>query len=63
MIVGARNLDHLENNLGIPNIRFTEDELKAIDALLAQSSGPEGDVYQLERYNDRHRGIMHTNNN
>ncbi len=63
VIVGARNLDHLENNLGIPNIRFTEDELKAIDALLAQSSGPEGDVYQLERYNDRHRGIIHTNNN
>jgi aryl-alcohol dehydrogenase-like predicted oxidoreductase len=63
VIVGARNLDHLERNLGIPNIKFTKDELSAIDQLLAQSKGPEGDVYQLERYSDRHRGIIHTNNN
>jgi aryl-alcohol dehydrogenase-like predicted oxidoreductase len=63
VIVGARNLDHLERNLGIPNIAFTEGELAAIDQLLAQSRGPEGDVYQLERYSDRHRGIIHTNNN
>ena len=63
VIVGARNLDHLERNLGIPNIKFTKDELSSIDQLLAQSKGPEGDVYQLERYSDRHRGIIHTNNN
>ncbi len=63
VIVGARNLDHLERNLGIPDIKFTKDELSAIDQLLAQSKGPEGDVYQLERYSHRHRGIIHTNNN
>lgn len=63
VIVGARNLDHLERNLDIPRIEFTAEELAAIDALLAQSTGPEGDVYYLERYNDRHRGIIHTNNN
>jgi aryl-alcohol dehydrogenase-like predicted oxidoreductase len=63
VIVGARNLDHLKRNLEIPDIKFTKDELSGIDQLLAQSKGPEGDVYQLERYSDRHRGIIHTNNN
>jgi aryl-alcohol dehydrogenase-like predicted oxidoreductase len=63
VIVGARNLDHLERNLGIPDIKFTKDELSKIDQLLAQSRGPEGDVYQLERYSDQHRRIIHTNNN
>ena len=63
VIVGARNPDHLERNLGIPEIVFTKDELAAIDNLLDQSTGPSGEVYELERYNDRHRGIIHTNNN
>jgi aryl-alcohol dehydrogenase-like predicted oxidoreductase len=63
VIVGARNLDHLERNLGISEIRFSEEDLASIDRLLWQSMGPEGDVYQLERYDDRHRGIIHTNNN
>lgn len=63
VIVGARNINHLEKNLEIPGIKFTKKELEEIDQLLAQSNGLDGDVYQLERYNDRHRGIIHTNNN
>jgi aryl-alcohol dehydrogenase-like predicted oxidoreductase len=63
VIVGARNPDHLERNLGIPKIVFAQEELAAIDRLLEQSTGPTGEVYELERYNDRHRGIIHTNNN
>jgi aryl-alcohol dehydrogenase-like predicted oxidoreductase len=63
VIVGARNLDHLERNLGIGEIRFSEEELASIDRLLSQSMGPEGDVYQLERYDKRHRKIIRTNNN
>jgi aryl-alcohol dehydrogenase-like predicted oxidoreductase len=63
VIVGARNPDHLERNLGIPKIVFAQEELSAIDRLLEQSTGPTGEVYELERYNDRHRGIIHTNNN
>lgn len=63
VIVGARNRDHLNRNLGIPDIVFTEQELADIDVLLAQSKGPQGDVYGLERYNNRHRAIIHTNNN
>jgi aryl-alcohol dehydrogenase-like predicted oxidoreductase len=63
VIVGARNLDHLEKNLRIPNINFSGSELSAIDHLLAQSRGLEGDVYQLERYSNRHKRIIHSNNN
>jgi aryl-alcohol dehydrogenase-like predicted oxidoreductase len=63
VIVGARNLNHLQRNLEIPRISLTMKELSSIDELLAQATGPLGDVYQLERYNDRHREIIHTNNN
>ena len=63
VIVGARNQDHLNRNLAIPNIVFTESELSAVNNVLAQSTVIEGDVYYLERYNARHRGIIHTNNN
>lgn len=63
VIVGARNQDHLNRNLAIPNIVFTESELSAVNSVLTQSKVIEGDVYYLERYNARHRGIIHTNNN
>jgi aryl-alcohol dehydrogenase-like predicted oxidoreductase len=63
VIVGARNLSHLESNLKIPTIKFSETELAAIANVLSRSKGPKGPVYYLERYNDEHRNIMHTNNN
>jgi len=63
VIVGARNLSHLESNLKIPTIKFNEQELGAIAEVLSRSKGPKGPVYYLERYNDEHRNIMHTNNN
>jgi aryl-alcohol dehydrogenase-like predicted oxidoreductase len=63
VIVGARNQDHLDRNLGIPNIVFSDSESSAISRVLGQSQQLEGDVYYLERYNTRHRGIIHTNNN
>jgi aryl-alcohol dehydrogenase-like predicted oxidoreductase len=63
VIVGARNQDHLERNLAIPNILFSEEEISAIGKVLEQSKEIEGDVYYLERYDTRHRSIIHTNNN
>ena len=63
VIVGARNLSHLESNLKIPTIKFTDSELGAIAEVLSRGKGPKGPVYYLERYNDEHRNIMHTNNN
>jgi hypothetical protein len=53
----------LESNLKIPTIKFGENELDAIADILSRSKGPKGPVYYLERYNNEHRNIMHTNNN
>jgi len=63
VIVGARNLDHLQNNLMIPEVVLTDEENASIAHVLGRSTGPTGPVYDLERYNERHRSIMHTNNN
>ena len=63
VIVGARNVNHLANNLQIPEIAFTSNEYEAIAEILQKSSGPNGEVYDLERYSVKHRNIMHTNNN
>ena len=63
VIVGARNLEHLQNNLLIPKIVLSDDEIAAIENIIAKATGPVGAVYGLERDNERHRSIMHTNNN
>lgn len=63
VIVGARNLTHLHNNLLIPTLDLRSDEISAIESIIAKATGPVGSVYGLERDNDRHRSIMHTNNN
>lgn len=63
VIVGARNLDHLQNNLSIPEIQFTGEELASIYEVLSRATGPSGPVYDLERYSDKHRNIMKTNLN
>ncbi len=63
VIVGARNLEHLHNNLLIPQIDLSDEEIFAIENIIARATGPVGPVYGLERDNERHRSIMHTNNN
>ncbi len=63
VIVGARNTDHLKSNLLIPLIKFSNQELDLISEIKSQRKGPVGPVYHLERYNEKHRNIMHTNNN
>jgi aryl-alcohol dehydrogenase-like predicted oxidoreductase len=63
VIVGARNISHLQSNLVIPKVTFSQSELELIEKVLNRSQALVGDVYQLERYSDRHRSIMHTNNN
>ena len=63
VIVGARNISHIDSNVKIPKIIFTSQELEAIDEVLSESKGPSGPVYDLERYSEKHRKIMHTNNN
>ena len=63
VIVGARNREHLNSNLRIPGIKFTEQELHNLKNITSLAKGPKGPVYYLERYDSKHRTIMHTNNN
>jgi aryl-alcohol dehydrogenase-like predicted oxidoreductase len=63
VIVGARNVLHLDSNLQIPLIKFSQMDLVAINEVIALATGPNGPVYHLERYSDAHRKIMHTNLN
>ena len=63
VIVGARNISHLDSNLRIPEIQLSDSELALLAEVLKKSTGPSGEVYYLERYVDKHRNIMHTNNN
>jgi aryl-alcohol dehydrogenase-like predicted oxidoreductase len=63
-IVGARYAEHLEDNLGVFRFTFDEDDRRAIDAILARRTGPEGDTFTLERDREgRHGRIMHYNLN
>lgn len=63
VIIGARNTDHLKSNLLIPLIHFTVEELNLLEEIKAQRKGPMGPIYHLERYDQKHRNIMLTNNN
>jgi len=49
VIVGARSLDHLKENLAIGGLRLDAGDLAEIGEILAGRKGPLGDVYTLER--------------
>ena len=49
VIVGARNPDHLSQNLAIGSLKLTAVDLDEIEAARAKRTGPRGDVYALER--------------
>jgi len=64
VIVGARTRDHLPATLEIGRLALTAQDRTEIAAVLAQRSGPAGEVYDLER--DRsgpHGAIMRYNLN
>lgn len=64
VIVGARNRAHIAENAAIASRAVSEDDVREIDAVVAQSRGPVGDVYALERdLAGRHGAIMRTNLN
>jgi aryl-alcohol dehydrogenase-like predicted oxidoreductase len=48
-IVGARYAEHLPDNLAVFRFALDGADRAAIDALLAQHPGPQGDFYTLER--------------
>ncbi|MBN9219820.1 MAG: aldo/keto reductase [Mesorhizobium sp.] len=64
VIVGARNQAHAVANAGIMDVSLSAQDRAAIDAVIAERRGPEGDVYTLERdRHGRHGSIMHYNLN
>jgi aryl-alcohol dehydrogenase-like predicted oxidoreductase len=63
-IVGARHTSHLPWTLAALALSLTQEDLAALDVVLADSAGPHGDVYALERAKGgRHAAIMRYNLN
>ncbi len=59
VIVGATSAAHLEANARIGAVELDPADFAAIDAVIARRSGPEGDVFTLERDRPgRHGRIM-----
>jgi len=59
VIIGARNRTHLKENLALGRLRLEPRDLAEIGAVLAESRGPTGDVFSLERdRTGRHGAIM-----
>lgn len=62
VIVGASHAGHLEDTIRLGALKLSVQDREAIDAILAQRNGPNGEVYGLER--DRsgpHGAIMKYN--
>jgi aryl-alcohol dehydrogenase-like predicted oxidoreductase len=49
VVIGVRNQDNLKENLQTHAFELKADEIDAIDRVVAQRSGPVGDVWDLER--------------
>ncbi len=63
-IVGSRNAAHIDTTLAALKFDLDADDLNAIAAVTAQSRGPQGDTYSLERVKGgRHASIMKYNLN
>ena len=58
-IVGATSARHLDATLQATTLRLDAEDLRAIDQVLTRATGPEGDVYALEREKGgRHARVM-----
>lgn len=64
VIIGARNRNHLTQLQRLSDFTLSESDVQKIDALAAQSTGPKGPVYDLEREKGgTHAAIMRYNLN
>jgi aryl-alcohol dehydrogenase-like predicted oxidoreductase len=62
VVVGARDASHLGDTLSALRLRLDAEDHALLGALLAEGSGPRGEVYALERVpGGRHARIMMTN--
>jgi len=53
VIQGARHARHLQENLTVFSFELDAEDQRALDAVLARSSGPRGDCYDLDREENR----------
>lgn len=60
VIVGARNSSHIDSLVKIPNKKLSQAQIQRISALAPYL---DGDIYQLEREESRHKDIMKYNLN
>ncbi|MCB1675546.1 MAG: hypothetical protein KDI01_04610 [Halioglobus sp.] len=51
--IGARDAKHLQDNLQVFEFGLDADDLKKLNAVLAERTGPAGDVYGIDREEDR----------
>lgn len=51
--IGARNAKHLENNLRTFSLKLDPTDFQMIEAVLAKKVGPLGDVYEVDRNENR----------
>ena len=63
VIVGARNANHIARTRRISDLALDNQDLMKIKALRESLSPLSGEVFQLERDDPRHTGIMKTNLN
>lgn len=53
VIVGARHAKHLKENLRVFNFSLDDEDYRQINAVLAESTGPDGDIYSVDREENR----------
>ncbi len=53
VIVGARHVGHLQENLQVFDFSLDEEDYGKINAILAESTGPNGDIYSVDREENR----------
>lgn len=64
VMIGSSTGAHLEDNLGVFELRLDDEDRGRIDVVLERAAGPTGDPFELERENDgRHSRIMWTDLN
>lgn len=64
VIIGAKNVNHLQDNLNIFDFNLDFKDIKLLNKVFKIAKGPSGDTYDLERIKGgKHAGIMKYNLN
>ena len=49
VLIGVRNQDHIAENVRTHSFSLKQEEIDAIDKVVAKRKGPQGDVWDIER--------------